>query len=352
MGNQSAQKKLAEGTFIPAMPLALNENRLLDERRQRALIRYYLDAGVGGLAVGVHTTQFAIRNANVGLYEPVFRLAMEEITKFEEQTGKIIVKVAGVCGEQEQAMQEALLAQKYGYDVALLSPGGLQHISEAEMLKRTQHVANILPVMGFYLQESVGGRRFSYNYWQKLCEIEGVVAIKAAPFNRYQTLDVVRAVAFSSRAEKIALYTGNDDHIVMDLLTTYRFLKDGKPVEIGFVGGLLGHWAVWTQPAVKYFHEIKAAKKSGDIPAHFLQLANEVTDANAAFFDAANNFKGCIAGLHEVLFRQGLLEGIWCLDKEETLSSGQKEEINRVFALYPYLQDTAFIQANIDRWFV
>ena len=348
--HERALKKFAEGTFIPAHPLALTASRKLDEKRQRMLTRYYLNAGAGGLAVAVHTTQFEIREPEIGLFEPVLKLAVEEIEAYENKTGKTIVRIAGVCGTVEQAAEEAKIALGLGYDAVLLSPGGLNHLSEEELLKRSEAVANIMPVVGFYLQNSVGGRVFTYDYWQKFCEIDNVIGVKSAPFNRYQTLNVARALAFSSRADRIALYTGNDDNIVLDLLTKYKFTKDGKICEKGFAGGLLGHWSVWAHTAVKMFEMIKDASKDECIKADLLTLAMEVTDCNAAFFDTANGFKGCIAGLHQVLKRQGLLEGIWCLKEEETLSPGQLEEIERVYRLYPHLNDDEFIKNNIESW--
>lgn len=302
----AALSKLAEGVVIPAHPLALNAHREMDEQRQRALTRYYLAAGVGGLAVAVHTTQFAIRDPKVGLFEPILKMAVEEVASFEEETGKTIVRIAGTCGPLHQAVEEAKLAKKIGYDAVLLSPGGLGELSEDALLERTKEVASVLPVIGFYLQPSVGGRAFSYYYWERFCEIENVIAIKCASFNRYQTLDVVRAAALSSRAEKITLYTGNDDNIVIDLLTKYCFAENGKTYEKRFVGGLLGHWAVWTHSVVHMFDALKEAAKQNSIPAELLTLAAQVTDANTAFFDTANNFAGCIAGIHEVLRRQGL----------------------------------------------
>jgi hypothetical protein len=349
--HEKALLKFAEGTFIPAQPLTLTASRTLDEKRQRMLTRYYLNAGVGGLAVAVHTTQFEIRNKEVGLFEPVLRLAVEEIEAYENKTGKTIVRIAGVCGPIEQAIEEAKIALKLGYDAVLLSPGGLNHLAEEELLKRSEAVASIIPVVGFYLQNSVGGRVFTYDYWQKFCEIDNVVGIKSAPFNRYQTLDVVRALTFSSRADKVALYTGNDDNIVLDLLTKYKFKKDGKTYEKGFVGGLLGHWSVWANTAVKMFEMLKEASSDEYIKADLLTLAMEVTDCNAAFFDTANGFKGCIAGLHQVLKKQGLMEGIWCLNEEETLSPGQSEEIERVYRLYPHLNDDEFVKNNIEKWY-
>ncbi len=348
--HEKALLKFAEGTFIPAHPLALTASRKLDEKRQRLLTRYYLNAGVGGLAVAVHTTQFEIRDPEVGLFETVLQLAVEEIEAFENKTGKIIVRIAGVCGPIDQAVEEAKIALRLGYDAVLLSPGGLNHLSEEELLKRSEAVAGIIPVVGFYLQNSVGGRAFTYDYWQKFCEIDNVIGIKSAPFNRYQTLDVVRAATFSTRADQIALYTGNDDNIVLDLLTNYKFTQDGKTYEKGFVGGLLGHWSVWTNTAVKIFEMLKGRSKDEDIKADLLTLAMEVTDCNAAFFDTANGFKGCIAGLHLILQKQGLLEGIWCLNENETISLGQMEEIERVYRMYPHLNDDEFVKNNMKNW--
>lgn len=348
--SEKALKILHEGTVIPANPLALDENRKFDEHRQRALVRYYLDSGVGGLAVAVHTTQFEIRDPKHNLLETVLTVAIDESRKYEEATGKTIVMVAGVCGPKEQAVKEAKLAKSLGYDAVLLSPGGLNHLSEDEMIERTAAVAAEMPVIGFYLQTSVGGRKFSYNYWERVCAIDNVVAIKAAPFNRYYTFDVVRAAALSPRADEIALYTGNDDNIVIDLVSNYRFEVDGKVYEKRFIGGLLGHWSVWTKKAVELFEKCKALHGCDEIPADILKLANEVTDTNAAFFDTANGFKGCIAGLHEVLRRQGLMKGIWCLNPEETMSEGQLEEINRVYEMYPHLNDDEFVRANLDKW--
>ena len=348
--HEKALQKLHEGTVIPANPLALDANRNFDEKRQRAITRYYLDAGAGGVAVGVHTTQFEIRDPKYNLLERVLTVAKEEADRFEKRTGKTVVTVAGACGKTEQAVHEAKLAKSLGYDAVLLSPGGLGALSEDEMIERTKAVAAIIPVIGFYLQPAVGGRAFSYSYWERLCAIDGVVAIKAAPFNRYLTLDVVRAAALSERSDEIALYTGNDDNIVIDLISKYKFEQDGKVYEKSFVGGLLGHWSVWTKKAVEIFERCKAVRDMEAIPADMLVLANEVTDTNAAFFDTANGFKGCIAGLHEVLRRQGLFEGIWCLNPDETLSSGQLEEIERVYRIYPHLNDDAFIKENLNRW--
>jgi len=336
---KSALEVLHEGTVIPAIPLVLDNNRCFDPKGQEVLVNYYLAAGSGGVAVGVHTTQFEIRHPQHNLLEPVLSCAAKTIVAFEKTNGKHIVKIAGVCGEIEQAVQEAILAKKLGYDAVLLSPGGLSYFDNKYLLERTHHVAKIMPVIGFYLQSAVGGRVLPYEYWHKLTQIKGLVAIKCAAFNRYQTIDVMRAVAESSRADKIAMYTGNDDTIMFDLLSSYNF--DGH--EISFVGGLLGHWSVWTHTTVELFNKIKNARKKHTIPTKLMLLANQVTDANAAFFDSTNNFAGCIAGLHEVLKRQGLMQNIFCLNPNETLSPGQLEEIDRVYKAYPHLNDDAFV---------
>jgi dihydrodipicolinate synthase/N-acetylneuraminate lyase len=332
------RERLAEGLVIPAHPLALTSLRKLDERRQRALTRYYLAAGAGGVAVGVHTTQFAIRDPKVGLYQPVLELAMEEAAKTN------VVKIAGVCGPRPQAVREAELACSLRYDAVLLSMAGLQDLRADELVEHAKSIADIIPVVGFYLQPSVGGRLLSYEFWREFAKIENVVAIKMAPFNRYQTIDVLRGVIDSGRASDIALYTGNDDSILIDLLTRWNF--GGETLRI--IGGLLGHWAVWTSKAVEH---LALAKRSGlEIPVEILTLAQQITDANAAFFDATNGFAGCIAGIHEVLRRQGLLEGIWCLDESETLTSGQSAEIDRVCKAYPHLADDSFVQKHLDEW--
>ncbi|UNK18910.1 dihydrodipicolinate synthase family protein [Paenibacillus sp. N3/727] len=340
-------KALAEGLVIPAHPLALDSNRKLDERRQRALSRYYAASGAGGIAVGVHSTQFEIRDKGIDLYEPVLRLAAEETER--AKLDRPYIMVAGVCGPTEQAVNEAQIARNLGYDAALLSMGGLADMSEQDILKRTEVIADIMPVIGFYLQPSVGGKIFSFDFWCQFAEIPNVVAIKMAPFNRYQTIDVARAVCYSSRRDEISLYTGNDDNIINDLLTTYRFNVDGKVVEKPMIGGLLGHWAVWTRKAVEQLEEIKQAR-SGAISPEWLTRNVEVTDCNAAFFDPAHQFHGCIPGIHEVLRRQGLLEGTWCLNPNETLSPGQSEEIDRVYRDYPHLNDDEFVRQHLEQW--
>ena len=335
-GDGNWREKLRRGVVIPAHPLALDAHRKLDERRQRALTRYYLAAGAGGVAVGVHTTQFEIRDPHVSLYHPVLALAMEELRSTDA------IRVAGIVGPTSQAVKEAELAARCGYHAGLLSVAALRNAGVPELIEHVRAVASVIPVFGFYLQPAVGGRVLPYEFWRKFVEIENVVAIKMAPFNRYQTLDVVRAVAESGRAGDIALYTGNDDTIVADLLTPFRFGKQ----TVRIAGGLLGHWAVWTRRAVELLDRVH---KEPQWPG-WLTLAAEVTDSNAAFFDTANQFAGCIAGLHEVLRRQGLLAGRWCLNPAEDLSPGQMEEIDRVYAAYPHLNDDDFVRRNLDEW--
>ena len=341
------QQVLARGTVIPAHPLALTAERRLDERRQRALTRYYIAAGAGGLAMAVHTTQFAIRDPRIGLFEPVLRLAAEEMDAADRSREEPLIRVGGICGNTAQAVREATLLADLGYSAGLLSLAALQDADDAALVAHCRTVAEILPVVGFYLQPAVGGRVLSFCFWRQFVEIENVVAIKIAPFNRYQTLDVVRAVAASGR--NIALYTGNDDNLVMDLLTPYQFQHNGERKQLRIAGGLLGHWAVWTRRASDLLRECHAVA-SGPVPEELLRRSVEVTDSNAAFFDVAHNFAGCIAGLHEVLRRQGLLEGIWCLDPHECLSPGQKEEIDRVYRAYPHLNDDAFIREHRGQW--
>jgi hypothetical protein len=340
---------LRRGTVIPAHPLALNANRRLDERRQRALTRYYIAAGSGGLAIGVHTTQFAIREPQIGLFEPVLKIAAEEMDRADRNRPIPLLRIGGICGDTPQAASEATLLANLGYHAGLLSLAALKEADDEKLFAHSRAVAQIIPIVGFYLQPAVGGRVLSHSFWKKFAEIENVIAIKIAPFNRYQTLDVVRAVAESGR--DIALYTGNDDNIVMDLVTPYAFNSDGKKIERRIVGGLLGHWSVWTRKAEELLDECHTVTRyHADIPSELLRKSIEVTDSNAVFFDAANRFSGCIAGLHEVLRRQGLLEGIWCLDPNETLSPGQSEEISRVYAAYPHLNDDAFVREHRDSW--
>ena len=336
---------LAEGAVIPAHPLALDSSRRFDRQRQRALTRYYIDAGAGGLAVGVHTTQFAIREA--GLYETVLRAAVDDSKAW---TQRPLVLIAGVCGRTPQALDEARSAVRLGYHAGLLSLSALAGESESALLSHCRAVADEIPLVGFYLQTSVGGIALDARFWRGFAEIDNVVAIKVAPFNRYRTLDVVRGVVEASAEERISLYTGNDDHIVLDLVTPFTVMRDGAPVTLRFRGGLLGHWSVWVRSAVELLARIKKEASSGSVSEALLALDSRVTDCNAAFFDVANDFGGCIAGCHEVLRRQGLLEGIWCLDPREGLGPGQKEAIDRVCAVHADLADDAFVRANRERW--
>ncbi len=334
------RERLKKGLVIPAHPLALTSARKLDERRQRALTRYYLAAGAGGVAIGVHTTQFEIRKPEFNLLKPVLDLAQEETR------GRGVVTIAGVCGGRKQATAEAELAKSLGYHAALLSLTALKNASASELIQHSRTIASIIPVIGFYLQPAVGGRVLPYEFWRKFAEIDGVVAIKVAPFNRYQTLDVVRAVVESGRSDEIAFYTGNDDNIVSDLLTEFDF--GGKRARI--VGGLLGHWAVWTRNAVQLLKCIQQQKSL--ISAELLTSGQQITDMNAAVFDPEHQFRGCIPGIHEVLRRQGLLVGRWCLDPDEDLSPGQNEAIDRVYRSYPHLwaADGQLIREHLDEW--
>jgi hypothetical protein len=304
-------------------------------------------SSAGGVAVGVHTTQFEIRKPGIELLEPVLRIAAEEID--DADFNHPFIKVAGIVGSVPQAVNEAAIARRYGYHLGLLSMGGLNDYTEAELLIRARAVAEVIPLFGFYLQPAVGGRLLSYKFWRDFSEIPNVYGIKVAAFNRYQTLDVVRAVCESSRCEEIALYTGNDDNIVADLLTPYRFLVDGSTVEKRFVGGLLGHWAVWTSQAVQLLRAVKMCVSSGDSIASLLATGVKVTDMNAVIFDAVHAFHGCIPGIHEVLRRQGLLEGTWCLNPDEKLSHGQMEEIDRINQYYPDLVDDAFVKEFLQQ---
>lgn len=346
---QQLRKILLDGIAIPAHPLALNASRKLDERRQRALARYYIAAGSGGLAVAVHTTQFAIRDPKIALLKPVLELAKEEMDRADRSRSTPLVRVGGVCGETSQAIREAEQLRDLGYSAGLLSLAAMKNANEEVLLEHCRSVGKIIPLIGFYLQPAVGGRLLSYDFWRRFAEIPSVVAIKIAPFNRYQTLDVVRALAASGR-EDVALYTGNDDNIVMDLVTPFRFNMDGKQRELRFRGGLLGHWSVWNAKAVELLKACHSEVGKPTVSRETLIRSIEVTDSNAAFFDSANAFAGCIAGLHEVLRRQGLLEGIWCLDEHEGLSPGQAGEIDRVYRMYPHLNDDAFVAAHRDEW--
>ncbi len=336
---------LRRGTVIPAHPLALDARRRLDPVRQRALTRYYLDAGAGGLAVGVHSTQFAIRE--VGLYEPVLQMAARTAREWTEAPA---VLIAGLCGPTAQAVAEADIANGLGYHAGMLSLAAMKGASVDELVAHCAAVAARIPLIGFYLQTAVGGIALPAAFWQRFAAIDNVVAIKMAPFDRYRTLDVVRGVVAAGAEERVTLYTGNDDHIVLDLLVPYVVQRGGERVSLRIRGGLLGHWSVWTQRAVEQLQRIHAAIDAGPVPADLLALDSRVTDCNSAFFDVANGFAGCIPGCHEVLRRQGLLQGIWCLDPDETLSPGQAAEIDRVCREHADLSDDAFVATHLVRW--
>jgi dihydrodipicolinate synthase/N-acetylneuraminate lyase len=336
---------LRRGTVIPAHLLALDSSRRLDVRRQRALSRYYFDAGAGGLAVGVHSTQFAIREA--GLYEKVLRIAAEVASNW---TTRQPVLIAGLVGRSEQAQREAVSAVDIGYHAGLLSLAAMKGASEDEIIAHCRAVAGVMPLVGFYLQTAVGGIPLSTNFWRRFAEIEQVVAIKIAPFDRYRTLDVIRGVIAARAEDRVTLYTGNDDNIVFDLAVPFVLRRDDAEIKVQIKGGLLGHWSVWTKGAVDLFARIRHTVDAGNIDSNLLALAAKITDCNAAFFDVANGFRGCIAGCHEVLRRQGLFEGIWCLDPAEGLSPGQADAIERVMQLYSQLGDDSFVAANRQRW--
>jgi dihydrodipicolinate synthase/N-acetylneuraminate lyase len=339
------RQHLLRGWVIPAHPLALTARRRLDERRQAGLTRYYIDAGAGGLAVGVHTTQFEIRQPKHGLLQPVLELAVTTTRAWRGR--RQIALIAGVVGDTRQAVREAELARSLGYDAGLLSLGALHDATDAHLVEHCRRVSEIIPVFGFYLQPAVGGRTLGERFWRAFTGIENVVAIKIAPFDRYATLEVVRAVADSGRTD-IALYTGNDDNIIGDLVTPFPAGSGGTPATTRIVGGLLGQWAVWTSKAVALLERIK--RTTGSIPRELMREASALTDANSAIFDTRHRFAGCIPGIHEVLQRQGLLRGTWCLDRKETLSPGQSREIDRVTRAYPELNDDAFVAENLDRW--
>ncbi len=340
---------LRRGAVIPAHLLALDAQRRLDQRRQRALTRYYLDAGAGGLAVGVHSTQFAIRQA--GLYEPVLALAMQTARHWQPLGGaRPLFMVAGLAGLTPQALGEAQTALSLGYHAGLLSLAALKGASEDALIEHCQQVAAVMPLIGFYLQPAVGGIALPVSFWRRFAAIDNVVAIKIAPFHRYRTLDVIRGVVEAQAEDRVTLYTGNDDHIVLDLLTPFVFQRAERDVTVRIQGGLLGHWSVWTRRAVELLHRIHAACGLGAVDDGLLALDSKVTDCNSALFDVAHDFAGCIAGCHEVLRRQGLLEGIWCLDPAEGLSPGQAGELDRVHAAYPELHDDAFVREHLERW--
>jgi hypothetical protein len=336
---------LRRGSAIPAHPLALDASRQLDPVRQRALTRYYIDAGSGGLAVGVHSTQFAIRD--VGLYEPVLAQAAQAA---RDWTNRPLVMIAGLAGRTEQALREAQVALAHGYHAGLLSLAPMKGSSIDELAAHCQAVAEVIPLVGFYLQTAVGGISLPAEFWRRFAGIDNVVAIKMAPFNRYRTLDVIRGVVAARAEDRVTLYTGNDDHIVLDLLAPFQVPRDGEQIRVRIRGGLLGHWSVWTRGAVEMLERIRTAVDAGAVDSNLLALDSRVTDCNSAFFDVANDFAGCIPGCHEVLRRQGLLQGIWCLDPQETLSPGQAEEIDRVCREHADLSDDAFVAANLSAW--
>jgi hypothetical protein len=339
------RRLIADGTVLPAHPLALDANRKLDTRHQRALTRYYIDAGAGGLAVGVHTTQFAIRD--VEMYRPVLELAAETAAAW---TKRPLAMVAGLAGPTQQALVEASTARGIGYHAGLLSLATMKSASEDEIIAHCTRIAREIPLVGFYLQPAVGGVILGANFWRRFAEIDNVIAIKIAPFNRYRTLDVLRGVTAAGALDRIALYTGNDDHILLDLTLPFDLRDKGITTRVYFRGGLLGHWSVWTATAILQFEMCRAARGKAAIPADLLALDARVTDCNSAFFDVANNFHGCIAGCHEILRRQGLMQGLWCLDPNEGLSPGQIEEIDRVCREHADLSDDAFVAANLRKW--
>ncbi|MFZ2147012.1 MAG: hypothetical protein WAV28_07310 [Sedimentisphaerales bacterium] len=352
---------LRSGCVIPAHPLALKSDRKLDERHQKALTRYYLASGAGGLAVGVHTTQFAIHNPKIGLYHPVLQLAIETACKFavstpfsafgRRQGGNEPIMIAGIVGNTRHALKEARLAKDLGYHLGLLSLTALKGKSIDELVDHAREVAQIIPVMGFYLQEVISKMVLPIEFWQKFVEIPNVLAIKISPFNRYQTLDVLEAVARSGRAGEVALYTGNDDNIISDLLTRCEFNVNGHPVSLHIVGGLLGQWACWTKRAVEYLTRIKTIRESNTpVPQQMLTLANQLTLANKAIFDADNHFAGCIPGISYVLKRQGLMDELLALNPDEQLSPGQADKIDRIRHDYPHLTDDDFVNDNLHKW--
>ena len=347
--DKSILEKFRKGTVIPAMPLALTEKREFDQSTQEVLTRYYMDAGVGGIAVGVHSTQFAIREH--GLFEKVLSCVSVAAEQWSEKTGNKIFKVSGACGKTTQAVAEAEFARKTGYHAVMLSLIAMKDAGIPAMIDHCAKVGEVMPLIGFYLQSAVGGPVLPYQFWKEFMKISNVVGVKIAPFNRYQTFDVVRALCEAGKENEITLYTGNDDTIITDLITEYKIEVNGMYKKVRIKGGLLGHWCVWTQKAVALLNKLHTLIENGkDIPPELLTRAMEITDCNAVFFDAAHNFAGCIPGIHEVLYRQGLLKGIWCLDSHEVLSPGQRDEISRVYRAYPHLNDDEFVKAGIEKW--
>jgi dihydrodipicolinate synthase/N-acetylneuraminate lyase len=338
-------KLFRKGTVIPAHPLALDPAREFDRVSQRALTRYYIDAGAGGLAVGVHSTQFSIRDA--GLHRPVLELAAETAKAW---TDRPLVMIAGAIGRTAQAVEEARTARALGYHAVLLSLAGMKGASEDELVEHCRAVAAEMPLVGFYLQPAVGGIPLSRSFWTRFAAIDNVIGIKVAPFNRHGALDVAFGVVTAGAEERVTLYTGNDDHIVLDLVTPYAIRTGGREVIVRFKGGLLGHWSVWVKSAVALLERLHAAVAAGPIAPEILALDSVVTDCNSVIFDVANNFAGCIPGCHEILRRQGLMTSIHCLDPHETLSPGQAEGIDRLYATYPEWPDDAFVAEHLHRW--
>ncbi|MFQ6035633.1 MAG: dihydrodipicolinate synthase family protein, partial [Sedimentisphaerales bacterium] len=352
MTNSDIIDKLRSGCVIPAHPLALQADNKIDERHQKVLTRYYLAAGAGGLAVGVHTTQFAIHDPKVGLYQPVLELAKETAQQFSESTKRDKpIFIAGIIGDTNQAVQEAQLARDLGYHLGLLSLTALKGKSIDELVDHAREVAKVIPIMGFYLQQVISHMTLPVEFWRKFVQIPNVQAIKISPFNRYQTLDVLEAVAHSGRTNEIALYTGNDDHIIGDLLTQYEFNINGKVISVRIVGGLLGQWACWTKRAVEYLNRIKKIRETKtQVPQDMLTLASQVTLANKAIFDADNHFAGCIPGISYILTKQGLLPEVRTLNPNEQLSPGQADKIDKIIRDYPHLTDDDFVKENLNKW--
>lgn len=351
MPSSDIMELVRRGVVIPATPLALTSERKLDERRQRALYRYYISAGSGGVAVAVHSTQFEIREPQHGLFKPVLQIGAEEFANTRFSGGRPIIKIAGVCGQTNQAVSEAEYARSLGYDAGLLSLAALGSATEDQLIEHCCEISNIIPIIGFYLQPAVGGRVLPYSFWRRFAEIENVIAIKMAPFNRYQTFDVVRAVADAGREDQITLYTGNDDNIIADLLNPYVIQTPAGEKHLRIRGGLLGQFCVWTRKAVELLDDIHKITASADhVSMDMLRKNIELTDANAVIFDAPNKFAGCIPGIHEILRRQGLLENILCLNPNEVLSPGQSEELDRIQQSYPWMQDDDYVKQNLDSW--
>jgi dihydrodipicolinate synthase/N-acetylneuraminate lyase len=346
------------GTVIPAHPLALTDDSKLDELHQRALTRYYVDAGVGGLAIGVHTTEFALHEPERGMYRPVLELAVESARSWV--SGSMPVMVAGICGPTEQALREAATARELGYHIGMISLSAFKDGRNlAVLLEHCRRIAEVMPIMGFYLQPAVGGILLEEKFWRELADIPNLVGIKIAPFNRYHTLSVVRGIAESGR-DDIALYTGNDDTIVTDLLTRFDIgvkyatgtdhPQQSARIRLGVVGGLLGHWAYWTKRAVELLERLQGVRESDSIASELLTLGAQITESNEAVFDPFNQFRGCISGILYVLARVGLVEAVRTLGEGEELSPGQADRIERIIELYPHLTDDDFVHENLSCW--